>query len=102
MVARVGREIAFLFTSWLGADLSKISLDRIYLLSLKKLCTLHEDLQMPGTLHAGCPAKPLVVSLEMRSFHSKKEVRLQRGELIWLHQYVGCSKTTEQNFVALL
>lgn len=39
MVARVGRKIAFLFTSWLGADLSKISLDRIYLLSLKK--TLH-------------------------------------------------------------
>lgn len=39
MVARVGREIAFLFTSWLGADPSKISLDRIYLLSLKK--TLH-------------------------------------------------------------
>lgn len=36
MVVRVGREIAFLFISWLGTDLSKISLDRIYLLSLKK------------------------------------------------------------------
>lgn len=36
MVVRVGRMIAFLFTSWLGADVSKISLDRIYLLSLKK------------------------------------------------------------------
>lgn len=95
--------IAFLFTSWLGADVSKISLDRIYLLSLKKKksCTLHEDLQMPGTRHAGCPAKPLVVSLEMRSFHSKKEVRLQRGEFVRLHQYVGCSDPTEQNFVAL-
>lgn len=58
-------------------------------------------LQMPGIRHARCPAKPLVVSLEMRSFHSEKEVRLQRGEFIWLHQYVGCSKTTEQNVVAL-
>lgn len=67
----------------------------------KKSCTLHEDLQMPGTRHAGCPAKPLVVSLEMRSFHSKKEVRLQRGEFVRLHQYVGCSDPTEQNFVAL-
>lgn len=46
-----------------------------------------------GTRHAGCPAKPLVVSLEMRSFHSKKEVRLQGGEFIWLHHYVGYSKT---------
>lgn len=94
--------IAFLFASWLGEDVSKISLDKIYLLSYlkkkkEKSCTLHEDLQMPGTGHAGCPAKPLVVSLEMRSFHSKKEVRLQRGEFVWLHQYVGCSKTTEQN-----
>lgn len=58
----------------------------------KKPCTLHEDLQMPGIRHARCPAKPLVVSLEMRSFHSKKEVRLQRGKFIWLRQYVGFSK----------
>lgn len=93
--------IAFLFTSWLGADVSKISLDRMYLPPLRKSCTLHEDLQMPGTRHAGCPAKPLVVSREMRSFRSEKEVRLQRGEFIRLHQYVGCCKTTGQNFVGL-
>lgn len=36
MVVRVGRAIAFLFTSWLGADLSKISLDKIYLPSLRE------------------------------------------------------------------
>lgn len=92
MVVRVGRAIASLFTSWLRADLSKISLGRIIYCLKKKPCTLHEDLQMPGIRHARCPAKPLVVSLEMRSFHSKKEVRLQRGKFIWLRQYVGCSK----------
>lgn len=39
MVVRVGSVIAFLFASWLGADLSKISLDRIIYCLLKK--TLH-------------------------------------------------------------
>lgn len=101
MVVRVGRAIASLFTLWLRADLSKLSLGRIiYCFKKKKKqpCTLHEDLQMPGIRHARCPAKSRVVSLEMRSFHSRKEVRLQRGKFVWLHQYVGCSKSLGRKY----
>lgn len=103
MVVRVGRVIAFFFFHFVaGSRPFQDFSGQDYLLSFKKkLCTLHEDLQMPGTRHAECPAKPLVVSLEMRSFHSKKEVRLQRGEFVWLHRYVGCSKATEQNWTQI-
>lgn len=98
MVVRVGRAMASLFTLCLRADLSKLSLGKIIYCLKKKTCTLHEDLQMPGIRHARCPAKPLVVSLEMRSFHSKKEVRLQRGKFVWLHQYIGCSRSLRRKY----
>lgn len=55
MVVRVGRMIAFLFTSWLGADVSKISLDRILFTVFKKkvaLCVKICKCQAHGMLGA--------------------------------------------------
>lgn len=70
MIVRVRRAIALLFTSWLGADLSKISLDRIIycLKKKKKLCSLHEDLQMPDIRHAGAQPNLLWLALKWDHF----------------------------------